>query len=226
MPRKKEEESPVKKTTTSKKKTTTAEKATKVTKATKETKAQTQTKSTTKQKASTKRAAEDVPLPFEVGSHVFYPHEGLGLIRKLEHREFDGKDTLYYEIFFESQKMISHIPVKNVKLLKLRKVISKSNAQKVIKSLAATKDALELSWKDRLNLYQEILKKGSALEMADIVSTLYGRRKIKPLSFQERQYYEFALESLVGEIAVALNIEKELANEKVHSALETSASKS
>ncbi len=169
-----------------------------------------------------KKVAQEQALPFEVETYIFYPHEGLGFIRKLEYREFDGQKTLYYEIFFESQKMVSHIPVKNTKMLKLRKVISKAQAQKVLKAIAIVKESVDLSWKDRLNLYQEILKKGNSLEMAEIVSALYLRKKAKPLSFQERQYYEFALESLIGEITVALGIEKEEANEKIHAALESS----
>lgn len=212
MPEKK-----IKKTTTSKKKAVATEKIVK------EKKMQSQSiRETLLQKK--KKVSIEQPLPFEVESYIFYPQEGLGFIKKLEYREFDGQSTLYYEIFFESQKMISHIPVKNAKMLRLRKVISKTYAQKVLKSIASVKESIDLSWKDRLNLYQEILKKGNSLEMAEIVSVLYSRRKIKPLSFQERQYYEFALESLVGEIAVAFGIEKEQAKDKIHSALELSES--
>lgn len=158
-------------------------------------------------------------LPFEVGSYIFYPHEGLGFINKLEEREFNGENTLYYEIAFQSQKMISRIPVKSTKILKLRKVISKVSAQKVLRILATRKDQSDISWKDRLNLYQEILKKGNATEMAEIVSSLYLRKKIKPLSFQERQCYEFSLESLIGEVSVAMSIERNTAEEMINDSL-------
>lgn len=168
---------------------------------------------------SLKKLMANQPLPFEVGTHIFYPQEGLGFITKLEERVFNGEPTLYYVISFPSQKMTSHIPVKNAKMVKIRKTISKPIAQKILRTIATMEEKPDVSWKDRLSLYQEILLKSNPTEMAEIVVTLFLRKKIKPLSFQERQYYEFSLEALIGEISVALDISREEANEKIHQAL-------
>ena len=170
-------------------------------------------------KRSIQKLLKQQPLPFPLNSYIFYPNEGLGLITNLEQRKFNDEDTLYYEITFQNQKMTSRIPVKNVKMLKLRKVISKSTAQKILKLLSVEQKPFDFSWKDRLNLYQGIIKKGSAIETVKIVTSLYLRKQIKSLSYQERHHYEFALEALTGEIAIAFNIEKEAAAEKVNEAL-------
>ncbi len=143
-------------------------------------------------------------LPLKIDSYIFYPNEGLGQITGIENRKFENVSTPYYIVTFISQKMISRIPVKNIKLLRIRKIFSKDTAQKVLKTLETADILSELTWKDRLLRHQEVIKKGNALETAEMLSSLHVRGVDRALSFQERQYYDFALESLTDELSIVL----------------------
>ncbi len=151
-----------------------------------------------------KTAASPKTLPLKIDSYIFYPNEGLGKITGIENRKFENVSTPYYIVTFISQKMISRIPMKNIKLLRIRKIFSKDTAQKVLKALETADILSELTWKDRLLRHQEVIKKGNALETAEMLSSLHVRGADRALSFQERQYYDFALESLTDELSIVL----------------------
>lgn len=163
----------------------------------------------TKTEPVKKKKNAETPLPFEINSYVFYPNDGLGKIIGLEKIKYEDEVTPYYVIDFKSQKMIVKVPVKNVKKLRIRKILSKASAQKVLKSLDSTITETDLSWKDRLLKHQEVLKKGSTMETAMMITSLHARSKERQLSFQERQYYDFAFGALSDELAVSLNRDRE-----------------
>lgn len=153
----------------------------------------------------TKEKEQAIKFPFEVGDYVFYPNEGLGHIIGTEQLMLQGVRTPYYIVEFPAQKMINHIPVQNCKKVKLRKIVSKSTARNIMKVFEVDQQQFDLAWKDRLLLYQKINNKGSIVEMAQMLTALFKRKLIKNnLSFQERQVFDFALESISNELAIVL----------------------
>ncbi len=163
---------------------------------------------TTLPKPSSKK---DIPLPFAIGEYIFYPNEGLGLILGTSYRKFNNEKVLYYTIEIKTQRMISHIPVQNIKSLRIRRIIGKATVKKVFDILTTVpSDTSNFSWKDRLILYQEIIRKSNTIEMAKMIATLYIRKQTRPLSFQERQNYDFTFDAVSGELAVATGLDKDV----------------
>ena len=189
----------------------------------KEKKATTNTKKTTTKKKVLSKIIND--LPFQINSFIFYPNEGIGQIIDIEERKFGDEVVPYYVIKFISQKMISRIPTKNAKLLRLRKVISKSYVQKIWKVLEEANTILELPWKDRLQKHQEVLKKGNALETAEMLTSLYVRGLERQLSFQERQYYDFAFDALRDELSIVLKLDNIQTTQSINNSLKKNKEK-
>ncbi len=100
--------------------------------------------------------------------------------------------------------MRSRFPVDKVNTLQVRPVVSTNIARKALDCLLDPLDTESVSWKDRLQIQHDIIKVGEIRQCAQMLAALYVRRQKKPLSFQERQSYDFALESLRDELSVVL----------------------
>lgn len=160
--------------------------------------------------------AKKMTIPFEIGDYIFYPNEGLGHIIGTEDIVLENELTPYYVIRFTAQKMTNRIPIKNYKKVKLRKLINKTTANNVLKKLLIAPPKNDLSWKDRLLVYQKINSKGNSLEMSEMLVALYLRKQIRTtLSFQERQIFDFTLEALSNEIAKVLHISNDQATKEI-----------
>ena len=67
----------------------------------------------------------------------------------------------------------------------------------------------------------DLLKKGSVLDIATVVTTLYHRSKIKELPILERKLYDNALKLLIDEISFSLDKSKDDVEQLVFSKLES-----
>jgi CarD family transcriptional regulator len=70
-----------------------------------------------------------------------------------------------------------------------------------------------------MNLY--LLKKGSVLDIASVVRSLYHRSKIKELPILERKLYDSALNLLQDEVSFSLGKPKEEIAELIRARLES-----
>jgi CarD family transcriptional regulator len=66
----------------------------------------------------------------------------------------------------------------------------------------------------------DLLKKGSVLDIATIVRSLYHRSKVKELPILERKLYDSALKLLEDEVSFSLNKTKEEVEEIIFAHLE------
>lgn len=182
------------------------------------------TKKVSKTKTSSKKKKQS--FPFKVGEYIFYPNDGLGHITDIENLELNGEIVPYYVIHFHAQKMINRVPIHNTKLVKMRKVISTQAAKNVLKIFEKEPEKNDMSWKDRLTMYQAINEKGNCTEIAQMLVSLYYRRQSKSnLSFQERQIFDFSIGALSNELAVVLGISDEEAMHEIISRLSHSYKK-
>jgi len=66
----------------------------------------------------------------------------------------------------------------------------------------------------------DLLKKGSIMDIASVVRSLYHRSKIKELPILERKLYDSAINLLQDEISYSLGMEKTSIAELIHARLE------
>jgi CarD family transcriptional regulator len=76
------------------------------------------------------------------------------------------------------------------------------------------------NWSRRFKNHQEKLKSGDVYQVAEVVRNLAARNRDASLSAAERTMYERARVNLISEIAPALKVSKEEAEEFLNQALE------
>ena len=75
-------------------------------------------------------------------------------------------------------------------------------------------------WKMRYHMNLGLLKKGSVMDIAKVVHTLYHRSKVKELPILERKLFDSALKLMVDEVSFSLKKSKEEVEELIFSKLE------
>jgi len=151
---------------------------------------------------------DQAPL-FSVDQRVVYPSQGVGRIMEIREKEFNGQKTLYYILYLEFSDMTVMVPVDKVDVLGIRPLVSKEEAQQALDYIARAASTIPSDWKLRYQMNLDLLKKGSIMDIAAVVRSLYQRSKVKELPILERKLYDSALNLLQDEIAFALDRPKE-----------------
>jgi CarD family transcriptional regulator len=75
-------------------------------------------------------------------------------------------------------------------------------------------------WKLRYQMNLDLLKKGSVMDIATIVRSLYHRSKVKDLPIQERKLYDSAKKLFIDEVSFSLDMPVKEVEALIHSKLE------
>lgn len=156
---------------------------------------------------------------YKVGDRIVYPMHGIGIIEGIKKRVVLGKRDEYYIINILNNSMKVMIPVNNADCIGIRGIISKREIKKVLNLLRKEQNNIEEDWKIRYQNNIDKFKRGSIIELAEVVRDLYRRGKEKDLSIMERKLYENAYQFVIYEIALSKDIEIEEAGNLVSDAL-------
>jgi CarD family transcriptional regulator len=148
-------------------------------------------------------------LKYQLDQRIVYPLQGVGQIMSIEERKFQGKKLLYYIIYLDVPDMTVMVPVDKVDERGIRPIVEKKEAQKALVVVSEDYQPISADWKMRYQMNLDLLKKGSVLDIAKVVRSLYNRSKIKELPILERKLFDNALKLLIDEIAYSLNREKD-----------------
>ncbi|MDD7202690.1 MAG: CarD family transcriptional regulator [Sphaerochaetaceae bacterium] len=149
-------------------------------------------------------SATEKQTEFKIGQHIVYPLQGVGIVKAIQERSFNGAPILYYNIYLKSSDMTVMVPVKKASEIGIRAIVKADDAMKAIEEINSKDDPAPPSdWKDRYRMNMELLKEGSIASFAKVVHSLYARSKVKELPVQERRLYENALVLLIDEASFA-----------------------
>jgi CarD family transcriptional regulator len=166
------------------------------------------------------KAQSKAETDFKVNQEIVYPSQGVGKILKIENKVFKDKKVPYYVIYLEVSDMTVMVPVDKAKELGIRAIVPKKDAERALALISEQYEPIPSDWKLRYQMNLDLLKKGSVLDIATIVRSLYHRSKIKELPILERKLYDSALKLLEDEISFSLNKSKETVEELIFSHLE------
>ncbi|GHU42649.1 transcriptional regulator [Spirochaetia bacterium] len=158
--------------------------------------------------------------PFKIKQKIVYPSQGVGLINSIEEKEFNGKKTPYYVVYVEVTDMTIMVPVEKAEELGLRAIVQPSEAERALDFIGEEFEPNPSDWKLRYQMNMDLLKKGSIIDIAAIVRSLYHRSKVKELPIQERKLYESAKKLFEDEISLSLKKSKVDVDALIHSKLE------
>ena len=166
-----------------------------------------------------KKPARKPLTKYKVNQEIVYPLQGVGHIRTIEERPFRDKRILYYIVYLEVSDMTIMVPVDKADDLGIRAIVGKGESQKALRLIAEEYDPVVADWKLRYQMNLDLLKKGSILDIANVVRALYHRSRIKELPILERKLYDSALRLLIDEISFSIGRSKDDVEELVFSKL-------
>ena len=165
-------------------------------------------------------AMNKAPKNFQVEQRVVYPSQGVGIVRSIEEKLFKNDTVLYYVIYLEVSDMTIMVPVDKATDLGIRPIVSKDEALKALELIGENYEPIPSDWKLRYQMNLDLLKKGSVMDIAAIVRSLYHRSKVKELPILERKLYDSALKLLEDEISCSLRKPKEEVENMIFTRLE------
>ncbi|MBV7281953.1 MULTISPECIES: CarD family transcriptional regulator [unclassified Corynebacterium] len=152
-------------------------------------------------------------MDFKVGDTVVYPHHGAARIEAMEQRQM-GDDVLDFLVLQILQSdLVVRVPAKNVELVGVRDVVGDEGLRKVF-SVLRDMDVEEAgNWSRRYKANQERLASGDVNKVAEVVRDLWRRDQDRGLSAGEKRMLAKARQILVGELALAKELDESKAEE-------------
>lgn len=141
---------------------------------------------------------------FEIGDMAVYPTQGVGVIEDIEIREYAGHSQKFYILRIVDSDMKIMVPVGNAVNVGLRRLIDQKRITGIFDTLAEPGGRGKIaSWSRRQREYNDKLKTGDLLEVAEVLRDLYQISSAKELSYGEKKVLEQARKLLVTEVALA-----------------------
>jgi CarD family transcriptional regulator len=163
----------------------------------------------------------DKKYPFKLKQKVVYPTQGVGVINSIEEKDFNGQKMLYFVVYLEVTDMTIMIPVDKIEELGVRAIVPAEDAARALEFIGEPFEPNPSDWKLRYQMNMDLLKKGTVMDIAAIVRSLYHRSKIKELPIMERKLYESAKKLFEDELAYALKKPKDEIEAMIHARLES-----
>lgn len=141
---------------------------------------------------------------FKIGDMAVYPTQGVGVIEDIENREYSGQSQRFYILRIVDSDMKIMVPVGNAGNVGLRRLIDQNCITGIFDALAEPTDHGKIaSWSRRQREYNDKLKTGDLLEVAEVLRDLYQISSAKELSYGEKKVLEQARKLLITEVALA-----------------------
>ncbi len=144
---------------------------------------------------------------FKVGDRVVYPMHGAGFIEGTVQQTIGGQLKDYYDIRIHGGNIRLKLPVQNVGVIRLREVMSESEAQEVLAYFKELEIDQSVPWGKRYKENVEHLKTGDPKEVVGVVKALMLRDKAVGLSTGDRQVMVLSKNILCSELSLALDQE-------------------
>ncbi|MDR3335945.1 MAG: CarD family transcriptional regulator [Treponema sp.] len=164
--------------------------------------------------------SNDYPV-FKKDQQVVYPSQGVGEIISIEEKDFKNQKTLYYVIYLEVSDMTIMVPIDKAVELGIRAIVPREEAQRALDLISEDYEPIPSDWKLRYQMNLDLLKKGSVMDIATIVRSLYHRSKVKELPILERKLYDSALKLLEDEVSFSFKQPKEEVESLIFDRLES-----
>jgi len=159
-------------------------------------------------------------IGYKVGDQVVYPHHGVATIEKIEDKDVLGEEKTYLVLRLDAGDLTLMVPTESCESVGIRNLIGKGEVESVLDVLrkGEVTDGAE-NWSRRFKANSEKLRSGDIELVAEVVRNLSIRERDKGLSTGEKRMLNRARQILAGEIAVALSVEADEAEDVLSKAL-------
>ena len=153
------------------------------------------------------------------GETVIYPQHGACVVKGTKKMEAFGEKREYLILETVINEMTLKVPVEKADEVGVRPPVSPDELEDLVSVLAKPDPRVPSNWSRRFKNHQEKLKSGDVYQVAEEVRNLAARNRDAALSATERTMYERARVNLSSEIAPALKVSAEAAEEYLDEAL-------
>lgn len=156
---------------------------------------------------------------YSVGDKVLYPTHGAGVIDSIEEKTLLGEKKSYYTMRMPVGDMKVMVPLESADAAGLRRVVSKSDAENVIKKLATDEPYENSSWNRRFRENSEKIRNGNIYLVASVVRSLTIRERERGLSTGEKKMLSDSRQILISELVLSLDKTKEEVSEMIEKSI-------
>jgi CarD family transcriptional regulator len=160
-------------------------------------------------------------MEFKVGSKVFYPSHGAGVIKREKEIEFNGEKKKYFEFELITNPLSISTPVDNVENLGIRPILPTKKIEEAIKVLKKT-PAIDPKVKDfnmMLKMFKDLEESSELGASIQIIQYCNFVKKVRekegrliPVTIEKQ--LDGAIRNIVGEMAVSGGTTLKTASEK------------
>lgn len=152
---------------------------------------------------------------YKKGEYVIYGSSGVCQVGDVTTLNLDNvpKDREYYVLFPKNNGGTIYVPV-DVASTKMRKVITKEEADHLIKKIS-TIQPIEIGDEKFLEeIYKKCIRSNECIEWIRLIKCIYDRKQLrisegKKMTATDERYMYMAEEALYSELGTALNMDKE-----------------
>lgn len=152
---------------------------------------------------------------FQIGDKLVHPLHGAGEIVDIVERTIDGAPARYYALRLALEDTELFLPVDSCEKLGVRPVCSRGQAEAFLRQLESVARAEEKGWNQRYRENMLHIRSGNLLEVAQVVKNLAERDRERGLSAGEKKMLVSARQIIDSELAFALDISPEQADELI-----------
>ena len=158
---------------------------------------------------------------FAVGNKVVHPCYGAGTIVRIQEKSISDTSHAYYVIDTVCRGMQLMVPVKRARSVGLRPVGERDELRSTLAAFlqAPTKDDIERDLRVRQSAMRERLKSGQFDGVAGVVRMLYFMNSQRALGTVDRQLFDQGKDFLAGELALASDLDVDVAMQEVEDRL-------
>ena len=156
---------------------------------------------------------------YSVGDKVLYPTHGAGVIDSIEEKTLLGEKKSYYTMRMPVGDMKVMVPLESADAAGLRRVVSKSEAENVIKKLATDEPCENSSWNRLFRENSEKIRSGNIYLVASVVRSLTIRERERGLSTGEKKMLSDSRQILISELVLSLDKTKEEVSEMIEKSI-------
>jgi CarD family transcriptional regulator len=158
-------------------------------------------------------------MEFRIGDKVVYPNHGVGVVEQISARSVNGVPEQFYMLRIHSNSSLVMVPTTNIESVGLRRIIKKSDLDRVFKLLGEDFYEPESDWKGRYKDHSEKMRTGSIFQVAEVLKCLVYLSYKKSLSFREKRMLDRARQLIVSEVATVRGTSEKTIEEQIDRAL-------
>jgi CarD family transcriptional regulator len=157
-------------------------------------------------------------MVFSPGQIVVHPHHGPATVTGIATRHIRGVPAKYLTLEIHSTNLVVGVPVAKADEIGIRPVLDTAALKELFDVLRAPSPKEVEGWSRRFKDNHEKLRLGDLCTTAGVVRDLLRRQEMKGISLGEKDLLKEARRPLVAELALALGITEEQAEDALGAA--------